>query len=367
LILLPFIMFVLVAGMAVLIGGLISPALGHIAAIPAGWLLNIQGWLVSHLASLPGSNFIVRAPPALLIILIYAVIGAWIFRAKLRIPRMVIAGVFAIWLIVLTAYYKIADSNQPTQLWVLDAGDGNALVLQTPGGKTVAIDAGSLGSPEHVADMIDQLLRVCGRRGISDAVITQVDSAHAGAMAALIGGDGSVKLYCDASALADGAQTYETKRFFGDQNFSGSVFSPLQAGSHININANTSIDVLWPGENISAAERSIRGCVMLLHLNGRSVLILDRTQISRAVEDSLSNLTEPDALILLGPGTLKPGDRTWLGKLNPGLIVLSGESREAVQTDSSILSGRQFFQTTNSGAVELASEPDGIHVVNWAN
>jgi len=367
LILLPFIIFVLAAGVMVLAGSLISSAAGHIAAIPVLWLLNIQAWLVAHLAALPGSNFIVRAPPPVLIVLIYAVIAAWIFRKKLRIPRVVIAGAFAAWLIVLPVDYEISASQEPTRLWVLDTGAGDALVLQTPEGNSTLIDAGALGSPEHVADVVTQLLRVSGRREINDAIITQVDPAHAGALAAVVNGRKGLALYCDAIDLADGGQTYEIRRFFDDQNFAHAVFSPLHAGSRININRDASIDVLWPSDSLAISQRSIRGCVLLVHLNGQSVLILDRTQISPEVEAALSNVAAPDAAILMGPGSLKADDQAWLANLNPILVILSGENRESIQADSVILAGRKFFQTANAGAIELAGEDDGIHVVNWKN
>jgi competence protein ComEC len=367
LILLPIIILVLTAGMVVMTAGLITPVLGHIAAIPTGWLLSLLVWLVSHLAAIPGSNIIVRAPPPMMIILFYAVILIWIFRAILRFSRGGVIGAFLTWLFLLVAWYGIAVSRLPTELWVLDAGSGDALVLEMPDGKNVVIDAGSLGSPQHVADTIDQLLRQSGRWRIGDAIATQIDSAHAGALALLTTGRPKITFYCDAQDLSSADDTYELKHFFGDRNFIGSTFTPLRAGDQISISSNAWINVLWPSDDIPAAQHRIRGCVLLLHLNGRSELILDRTQIGDPVENALQNLTRPDVLILLGPGTLKAGDRAWLNQLKPAMVIACGETQEAAATDSDVLAGEQLLQTGNSGAVDLVSGPDAIHVASWAD
>ncbi len=359
LILLPLVTLVLICGMLQLLAGLLWMPLGHFMTAISQPVVHLLVWTVRHLAYLPGSNICVRAEPGFLVWGFFALILLWIFRRSMKLSRADITIAFALWLTLLTGFYAWTQPDHRVRLLVLAAGSGNASILETPGGKVLVINAGTLGSPGRLAGRITSAMKIRGLSSISAVIAAQIDSAHAAALPKLIA------RYPSASALTNRADLTQFQHraseaaLIQDLRTHGHILLPLAGGDRIRCGSGVTIHVLYPA---GLPARRLRGLIMRFSFAGRNLLMLSRSQGAGAVLKKLHFSGSIAAVVLTGSGDLKPGMAFWLKQLNPHLIVLSGESRTAAAHDRSLCGrfGLVCAQTAALGAIELTMGRDGV-------
>jgi competence protein ComEC len=150
LLIVPFVGFWLVpVGLSACLGTLAtgSPTLPYPMLIQA----SIDGllWMVQGFASVPGSRWMVKSPPAWQVVLYYGCLAAVVWSAT-RWPRQ-LAGVVAATLLVLWAWSpRDLPEKGSARLTFLDVGQGDAAVFETSEGAVMLVDGGGL------SDVIDQ-------------------------------------------------------------------------------------------------------------------------------------------------------------------------------------------------------------------
>lgn len=148
----------LVANLAVIpLAGLVLVPLGLISAglvvltgsqtLPAAWLnemgMNLLRWLAQTMARLPGAEWHVSSPGVPAIAAFYLLLAtALALRDRPWISRACLTGVTA--LLLLWAWSPRSLAGQETlRVTMLDVGQGDATVIELPGGETVLIDGGT--------------------------------------------------------------------------------------------------------------------------------------------------------------------------------------------------------------------------------
>ena len=350
----PLVVAALVVGLVELTAVIAAPAWGHAMAAVGAPVVNWLAWSVQSLAHLPLSSIVVRSPPPVLVAVFFLVVLVWVFRRRFRLSRADVTVAFLAWLVALSGWYACTQPHGATRLWVMDAASGNALVLETPTGRVVLIDAGTLGSPARLTGSINQLLGHDGLRHIDAVVAGQIDSAHASALPALAVSRGGLAGFCDWPDLQAARSRPALRRFFSAAAASGLTFTPLAAGEQLRSSDQVRLTLLWPPAGQSVP-RSHRSCIMLLHFGQETVLILSRTQGVRVVLDHLNLPHSIAAAVLTGGGNLRPGLARWLHRLNLRYVIACGEARAAVQHDRRWLKWLRvpWTQTARTGAVCL--------------
>jgi competence protein ComEC len=361
LILLPLVGAALIAGLLELAAGFGSPALGHAAALAAGPVAGALAWAVQFLAALPGSEIIVRSPPVLLILVFFAILSAWMFRKNMRLTRPVIAGGFALWSLSLISWYGITAQHAGAEIWLLDAGSGDAVVIHAR--KTVLLDAGSLGSATRMAESVDTTLRKLGLWHLDAMVITQIDSAHAAAAPNIVRRHGALSGWCDPMDQQSPAPA--ARRFVSAATAAGLTLSSATESQRMILGGKTQLTVLWPKNN-AVVPRKLRGLIVVLQHHGQRVLLLARTQAVRGVLRNLNVPAHLAGVVLLGAGTVRKSFIHWLIRMKPQWIVSTGETRAAAISDKRLVSGAgiPFFQTRSLGAIHLTLR-NGKSVISW--
>lgn len=175
--------FALVAPITVL--GLVGAVVGMVWPPPGRLVFEAAGVLVSWLraiarlfASVPHASIAVDEWGPVHLLVAYLAIGAavmWL-AGRGRAARMPAAGAAAIGLIVLLA--PAAGSSTPgnLRLTFLDVGQGDAALVETPGGARVLVDGGADGG---------RLARLLSRRGIRRIDLVVFSHAHADHVAGL--------------------------------------------------------------------------------------------------------------------------------------------------------------------------------------
>ncbi len=188
------------AGIATIVGflGVVASWASETAGavlLGATWpaLLALRG-LVAVAATIPGALVHLPAPPWTAVVAYAAALGlaltAWHLR-RTRLDTARTAGGAALTALAvaaaLGAWPLLRPPDGRLRLTVLDVGQGDALVLETPGGRALLIDAGPGGPMRLDAGdrVVAPFLWNRGHLRLAAAVTTHADQDHAGGMAAI--------------------------------------------------------------------------------------------------------------------------------------------------------------------------------------
>jgi competence protein ComEC len=188
------------AGLATVLG-LFALAAGLVSAALASWLFA-AAWPILLLlrgaaaaaAAVPGALVHLPAPGPLAVACYCAALGAGLaaWHARAGRPRLTRAlAVAAVGLLLVSVIATLAPTlRRPDgrlRVTVLDVGQGDAIVVEGPDGRTVLVDAGS-GGPYRLdagERVVAPFLWNRGVLALHAVVVTHADADHAGGMAAV--------------------------------------------------------------------------------------------------------------------------------------------------------------------------------------
>lgn len=133
---------IVILGFLGFLTALLVPALASIFLYPAGGLIEILLLLVDLLKNLPGA-YHWTGPGVTTILLYYAALAALIWAIAVNHRRL--AGITSVGItLIIASFYIPAGWDNPGRLKVvfLDVGQGDCILLKTPGGKFIMVDGG---------------------------------------------------------------------------------------------------------------------------------------------------------------------------------------------------------------------------------
>lgn len=341
------------AGVATVLG-LCAIAAGLVSATLAGWLLS-AAWpvllllrgAVAAAAAVPGAVLHLPAPglaaSTAYVAALALGLAAWRLRGtRLRLARRL--AVVAVALFVASALAMLGPALWPAdgrlRVTVLDVGQGDAIVVEGPDGRTLLVDAGA-GGPYRLDAGERVVAPFLWNRGIlrlQAAVVTHADIDHAGGMPA-VRDRFTVREAWDATA--------------GPLALGGAIVTPLATAS--------------------GAGRNDAAHVLRIDFGLASILLA--SDIERAGEQALLASGAP-----LGASVLKVphhGSRTsstsaLLAAVRPSIAVVSvGRRNPYGHPDPGVLArlaaaGADIYRTDHDGAVLLETDGRTLTVTRWA-
>lgn len=348
------------AGIATVVGlaGLTLSALSGAAGavlLDAVWpVLITMRAVVAAAAAVPGAVVHLPAPPAPAIAAYAAALGAALTARRLRTDRPAVARVAlaaALSLlaaaVALAAWPLVRPADGRLRVTVLDVGQGDAIVVETPDGRALVIDAGP-GGPRRLdagERVVAPFLWNRGHLRLAAALATHPDLDHAGGMPAVR------RLFGSPEPCA--GERPDGQRWYGGLLVSAVTSPAPLAGARVS--------------------RNDAGLVVRLELGLASILLASDIT-ARAEQELLASGTPLAATVLKVAHHGARGSSTpeFLAAVRPAVAVVSVGARNAYGQPSPATLDRLAavaavtYRTDRDGAVLLETDGRVLTVTRWA-
>jgi competence protein ComEC len=341
------------AGLATVVG-LVAVALAALSPLVAGWLfaatwpvLLLLRWAVMLAAAVPGAVVHLPAPGPVAIVAYAGALAlglaAWHARTtRLGLARRLglAAGALAVASALMTLWPALRPADGRLRVSVLDVGQGEAIVIEAPDGRTVLVDAGA-GGPYRLDAGERVVAPFLWNRGIlrlAAVVVTHADIDHAGGMAAVR------ELFAVADAW-DGAPER------GPLALGGALLTPLAT---------------------AASGRNDAARVLRVEL-GRAAVLLTSDIEGPGEHALVASGVALDATVLKVPhhGSRTSSGPELLAAVRPAVAVVSVGVRNTYgHPDPGVLArltaaGADLYRTDRDGAVLLETDGRVLDVTRW--
>ena len=175
----PLVSVLVVVGTGVLTLATVIPRVLWMARLPLDMLLHLLVGTVRWCQAIPGASWLIGRPAAWWLASYYAVlVGSLVARRH----GWTLWRIFICWLAAGTCWVWVgvahrALASHRLQLTILDVGHGDSIVLRTPAGHTILIDA---GTQEAGRSRVLPFLESQGIRTLDLLVLTHPDEDHLG-------------------------------------------------------------------------------------------------------------------------------------------------------------------------------------------
>lgn len=245
---------------------------------------------------------------------------------------------------------------------MLDVGQGDSLLLRSPDGKVILIDAGD----GHV-DVSQQLLS----RGVDHldlVVVSHAHDDHLGGMEAVIRAF-PVGVFMD-SGVPHTSQVY-TNLMAAVESL-GLAYQPAEAGQHIRFGSEASIDVLWPAKiklHGTRSDLNANSVVLRVEHGDDCMLLTGDSEEETEVRVEMRGLQPCGVLKVAHHGSNYSSTDHFLGKAKPGIALISvGEHNRYNHPGEDTLrrlTARDIrvYRTDLDGALRVVSSGHGMQVL----
>jgi competence protein ComEC len=361
--------YILASSLIAAIGGLL-PFAHIVLGAPAYFLLSYWIGVAGWLASLPAASISFDSYTSWWAVATYAVLGvgaygvvAWVRRpetGRLGAPisfrrawPFAIGAIPAAVLIATAGFILTPDTPARLRVTVLDIGQGDAILIQTPGGADVLIDGGP--GPAVLRSLGDEL--AWHDRSIDLVVSTHTDADH------IYGLIDVLETYEVARVITGHDQSVAPDEWFVALDAKGIVAEPITAGTSFDLGDGITLDVLWSAEAPLAA--NVNNSSLVLKLRCRDVGFLLTGDIEAPAEEALlASGVELSATVLkvAHHGSTTSSTRDFLDAVGADVSVISAGANNthghpAPEVVDRLDDYGPVFVTATAGAVTF--ETDG--------
>ena len=294
-------------------------------------------------------------------------------RAKPSRTSVSRSGRIAMWLLVPAAFVaspQALTNDDRLHVMFFDVGQGDAIFIETPGGRQVVVDGGS--DPLLMTRLLGERMRFNDRH-IDIVAATHPNSDH-------IGGLAQVLERYDVGAVLERRIEYESaayqawSRAVNAEMAQGARVIDASAGQVIALDADVRIEVLGPPPILlGGTESDADNASLVLRLvYGEISILLTGDIFSEAERALLASGAALDSDVLKVPhhGSDSSSTRDFLSAVSPAAAVISvGEGNLYGHPHASVVerlrervADSMLFQTAESGTVEFISDGETLWV-----
>jgi competence protein ComEC len=285
--------------------------------------------------------------------------------ARLRVipPERFVLALLVV--VALAAWITVAATwPKPLAVTVFAVGNGNAVLVQAPGGRAVLYDGGSRRDDDVGDRVLVPNLLLRGVRHLDAVIVSHPDSDHINGLADVFD-DVKVDTVLESGSFCD------TREYAQLQDALRSRHIPSQtvrAGDRLNIGDGVTLSVLAPGSRLLAGtESDTNNNSVVCRLDyGTSRLLLTGDSEDPEERQLLAANADVRAQVLLVAhhGSARSTSRTFLAAVHPTFAVISTDARAqrglpARDTLDRLRGARvRTFRTDNDGQITLTTRGD---------
>ncbi len=285
-----------------------------------------------------------------------------------KLPLKAIAKWLAICLLIGNAIVWTAASSIPDNklhVSILDVGQGDAILIQTPSRQNILIDGGP--TPESIKLQLGKRMPFW-ERTINLVVLTQPQSDHLTGLIEVIQRYETLRVM-ESDTSSDTAAYQEWLRILSTKNIKREI---IHAGQEIDLGDNVKLEVIHPPLSwLQNTASNVNENGVVLRLSWNRVSFLFTADISKEVEWYLISQRKnlySTVLKVAHHGSKTATSPEFLSVVNPQIAVISVGSdnkfgqphHEVLERLSSQLGNGRVFLTSQHGTIDLTS--DGYHL-----
>jgi len=257
---------------------------------------------------------------------------------------------------------------------VLDVGQGDAVAVILPDGRTLLFDAGPSSSGRDAGRaVVEPALRAEGARRVDFFVLSHAHLDHFGGLAWL------ARRGWIAAAVENGSPRLAARRraLRRAVESGGGRWVPLARDTTFAPGAGATLALFAAPRDLGVApsansDENDRSIVAVLDAMGRAALLPGDAE--RAAERFLSpRIRAADALKASHHGSATSSDSVWVAAARPRVALVScGEGNRfghpsALTLGRLRLSGARILRTDREGAIRLTADREGLWISTWAH
>ncbi len=365
-------------GFLTLACGLVFTATGKLLAVPLAWLTSLLLRIVQWFAHFPRWSYRIPGPPLWLIVLFFAVgilLGAEM-RLKHPLHKTMVWGLRGgfVACALTIAIYPFGErlTKGKLELTALDVGQGDSLLVVTPGGKTLLIDGGGAfggfpGHEEHNGvdpgeEAVSPYLWSRGFQKLDVVALTHAHQDHLGGLTAILENFRVAQLWIgrevSVPALVRLEELARERKISIEHELRGKSFRWDGVDG----------EFLWPEiapEEVASSAKNNDSLVLLLRYGNETLLLPGDAE--KEVEREILSENGPEAMradvLKIGHhGSKNSTTPEFLAAVQPSVgIISAGEDNPYGHPSPELLerlenAGIRILRTDQNGAVQVMTD-----------
>ncbi|QGJ71030.1 Hypothetical protein PBC10988_27330 [Planctomycetales bacterium 10988] len=365
----------LIGGLGVLATGWWCPPLAWICAGVSSGGLWIMEQAVQFFAEIPGSFLWVESPPSWWLSGFYLVtLGGVVTVGRQWMPRRWGWTLMIGWIAWGFGFSgkEVPENSRALTCTFLAVGHGNAIVIQTPDGKTLLYDAGRLGQSRRGAEILENYFFHEGITQLDAVFLSHADTDHLNAIPHLIEKIPIRQVFVPPGFAATRERL--TSGLIQRLKQAGIPLRTIRAGakcSFANDGAETvALNVLHPIEYEATASDNANSLVLQVEWAGRMLLLPGDLEPPGIYHWLYRDRSPGPCDVLLAPhhGSWRSDPWAMAEAVRPKTVVISrGDSLGIDRTISAYeAKGAEVFSTQISGAIRICLQREKVERFYWA-